>query len=207
MDTTKSTKSSFSIENILEQKSSNKNLTPLKVSTSSSNTNNNTSTLTQLPSPLDSTKSLPSPSMDNGVTSTSLTRTPDMEQYTAFKNLTLKTPTATNPSSTLPLQSPLLSHSTPNTAPVPPGLHFDPVYDPTASLFYQQVLNLQKSSAFLMPHFQAAAAAAAMANVSSAAARGTPSVYCEPYNQFMDCEGEWLMIHFNGGISNFELSH
>ncbi|KAM7363089.1 hematopoietically expressed homeobox [Cochliomyia hominivorax] len=193
MDTIKSSKSSFSIENILEQKT-NKNSSPLSVSTSS--TTNNT-TITQTSSPLETPKCLPSPFVDNGVTSTSVTRTPDMDQYTAFKNLTLKTPassTQLNPA-ILPLQSSVLNHSTPTTPAAAntamPALHFDPVYDPTASLFYQQVLNLQKRSAFLMPHFQAAAAAAAMANASSvatAAARGTPSVYCEPYNQFIDCE-------------------
>ncbi|XP_037827656.1 uncharacterized protein LOC119615725, partial [Lucilia sericata] len=175
MDTLKSNKSSFSIENILEQKTS-------------KDTNLNPATHIQIPSPSLTTTSLPSPNLDNTVTSTSLTRTPDFEQYTAFKNLTLKTANHNNNSpSSLTLASTLPQHA---TAAAAPALHYDHVYDPTASLFYQQVLNLQKNSAFLMPHFQAAAAAAAMANVSTAvAARGTPSVYCEPpYNQFMDCE-------------------
>ncbi|XP_065354807.1 hematopoietically-expressed homeobox protein hhex [Calliphora vicina] len=180
MDTIKSNKSSFSIENILEQKS-------LKNPPTIYNSN----THIQIPSPCHTTKSLPSPALDN-VTSSNLTHTPDLEQYTAFKNLTLKPPQAAvqnSPSSpSLTLQNTLLSHAA-STNSNAPALHFDHVYDPTASLFYQQVLNLQKSSAFLMPHFQAAAAAAAMANVSSAAAaRGNQSVYCEPYNQFMDCE-------------------
>ncbi|KAI8129668.1 Hematopoietically-expressed homeobox protein HHEX [Lucilia cuprina] len=180
MDTLKTNKSSFSIENILEQKTS-------------KDTNLNPTTHIQIPSPsLTTTTSLPSPNLDNTVTSTSLARTPDFEQYTAFKNLTLKTANNhninNNSPSSLTLASTLTQHAT--AAPAPTALHFDHVYDPTASLFYQKVLNLQKNSAFLMPHFQAAAAAAAMANVSTAvAARGTPSVYCEtPYNQFMDCE-------------------
>ncbi|XP_059217697.1 hematopoietically-expressed homeobox protein HHEX [Stomoxys calcitrans] len=173
MDNTKSTsnKSAFSIENILEQKSERKTppnkfvhheLSPLKVTT----------------------KPLTSPATTNAetvVTSTSsVSQTPDLEQYTAFKNLTLKNPESPSP-------HPAMSSPTAAVA----NLHFDHLYDPAASLFYQQVLNLQKSSAFLMPHFQAAAAAAAMANAAAASGvRGasTPSVYCEPYGQFMDCE-------------------
>ncbi|XP_053949978.1 homeobox protein Hox-B7-A [Anastrepha ludens] len=84
------------------------------------------------------------------------------EQY-AFKNLLLKTGHGAAGGSL--------------TAP-PGALRFEPLYDP-ASLLYQQVLNMQKSSALFMPHFQAAAAAGVLA----------PPVYCEQYNPFLECEG------------------
>ncbi|XP_075147870.1 hematopoietically expressed homeobox [Haematobia irritans] len=167
MDNNKSTnKSSFSIENILEQKSERKTpsnrfvhheLSPLKVATKSLNSPSSSS------------------NADTMVTSSSVSQTPDIEQYTAFKNLILKNPDSTALTSAL---------SSPTAATT--NLHFDHLYDPAASLFYQQVLNLQKSSAFLMPHFQAAM----LANAAASGVRGstTPSVYCEPYGQFMDCE-------------------
>ena len=183
MDTLKSNKSAFSIDNILEQKYTNK-LMPISVTTSLPMTDTSLATT----SPVYSAKTLPSPSNET-INSSNLTPKSDSKQYTAFKDLTLKTNSHSPVTSNTATSLPLLSHNSTNTAPAAPplpALHFDHVYDPTASLFYQQVLNLQKNSAFLMPHFQVAAAAAA-----AVAARGTPSVYCEtPYNQFMDCEGE-----------------
>ncbi|XP_017056882.1 hematopoietically-expressed homeobox protein Hhex [Drosophila ficusphila] len=64
----------------------------------------------------------------------------------------------------------------------PTSLRFNPIYPDPASLFYQQVLNLQKNPSLFMPHFQAAAVAAAAAV--------QPTGYCEQYSPFaMDCEG------------------
>ncbi|XP_073821362.1 hematopoietically expressed homeobox [Musca autumnalis] len=203
MDTTKSTNSkssAFSIENILEQKSEKKInvIKPLNVITKP--------IASSACSPVAGETHLASP------TSSNLSqKTPDIEQYTAFKNLTLKN---SDSQSTIPASPPttgmlpphlqtnqlLASHHpatmSPSSPSGPANLHYETLYDPAASLFYQQILNLQKNSAFLMPHFQAAAAAAAMANAAaasgmrSAAAPNTPSVYCDPaYGQFLDCEG------------------
>ncbi|XP_034115946.2 homeobox protein Hox-A7 [Drosophila albomicans] len=63
----------------------------------------------------------------------------------------------------------------------PTTLRFNPVYSDPASLFYQQMLNLQKNSSLFMPHFQAAAVAAAAA--------AQPAAYCDQYSPFLDCEG------------------
>ncbi|KAH8265627.1 hypothetical protein KR038_012051 [Drosophila bunnanda] len=71
-----------------------------------------------------------------------------------------------------------------DTSPVlaPTTLRFNPIYPDPASLFYQQVLNLQKNPSLFMPHFQAAAVAAAAAV--------QPTGYCDQYSPFaMDCEG------------------
>uniref|UniRef100_A0A1I8NK18 Uncharacterized protein n=1 Tax=Musca domestica TaxID=7370 RepID=A0A1I8NK18_MUSDO len=204
MDATKSinTKSSaFSIENILEQKSE-KKTAPVKLSS-----------LNVITKPIATTASAageihPVPPSVSPTNSSLSQKTPDLEQYTAFKNLTLKMPESpsqlpTSPNTMLPhlpanqLLTSLHPAATmsPSSPSGPANLHFEALYDPTASLFYQQILNLQKNSAFLMPHLQAAAAAAAMAN--AAAVNGvrsptatTPSVYCDPaYGQFLDCEG------------------
>lgn len=43
------------------------------------------------------------------------------------------------------------------------------------------MLNLQKNSSIFMPHFQAAAVAAAAA--------AQPATYCDQYSPFLDCEG------------------
>ncbi|XP_036323583.1 uncharacterized protein LOC118737255 [Rhagoletis pomonella] len=104
------------------------------------------------------------PTIANPIASASTTYStlPPNAQY-AFKHLLLKSDHAAAGG------SPLMAS--------PGALRFDPVYDP-ASLVYQQVLNMQKSSALFMPHFQAAATAAAL----------TPSGYCEQYNPFMECE-------------------
>lgn len=66
----------------------------------------------------------------------------------------------------------------------PTTLRFNPaaIYSDPASLFYQQMLNLQKNSSLFMPHFQAAAVAAAAA--------AQPAAYCDQYSPFMDCEGK-----------------
>lgn len=64
----------------------------------------------------------------------------------------------------------------------PTTVRFNPVYSDPASLFYQQMLNLQKNSSLFMPHFQAAAVAAAAA--------AQPAAYCDQYSPFLDCEGE-----------------
>lgn len=182
---TKSTnKSSFSIENILEQKSEIRTQPRLTGQYEQSAIN------VMTPKPLSS----PSSNAEIVSSSTTLAKTPDIEQYTAFKNLTVKNPPESSSATMLPhLQSQLMAPHPALSSPTAPGnLHFDHLYDPAASLFYQQVLSLQKSSAFLMPHFQAAAAAAAMANAANGVRGGAnPSaVYCEPYGQFMDCEGE-----------------
>ncbi|EDW38578.1 GL12681 [Drosophila persimilis] len=64
----------------------------------------------------------------------------------------------------------------------PTTLRFNPIYPDPASLFYQQMLNLQKNPSLFMPHFQAAAVAAAAA--------AQPTGYCDQYSPFaMDCEG------------------
>ncbi|XP_023159751.2 homeobox protein Hox-A7 [Drosophila hydei] len=63
----------------------------------------------------------------------------------------------------------------------PTTVRFNPVYSDPASLFYQQMLNLQKNSSLFMPHFQAAAVAAAAA--------AQPAAYCDQYSPFLDCEG------------------
>ncbi|XP_017492222.1 PREDICTED: uncharacterized protein LOC108380363, partial [Rhagoletis zephyria] len=103
------------------------------------------------------------PTIANPIASTTYSTTlPPNAQY-AFKHLLLNSDHAAAGG------SPLMAS--------PGALRFDPVYDP-ASLVYQQVLNMQKSSALFMPHFQAAATAAAL----------TPSAYCEQYNPFMECE-------------------
>lgn len=67
----------------------------------------------------------------------------------------------------------------------PTTLRFNPaaIYSDPASLFYQQMLNLQKNSSLFMPHFQAAAVAAAAA--------AQPAAYCDQYSPFMDCEGKY----------------
>ncbi|XP_061393355.1 hematopoietically-expressed homeobox protein HHEX [Musca vetustissima] len=190
--TTNSKSSAFSIENILEQKSEKKTplIKPLNVITKQIATSPATATGESYP--------LPSPTNSSSLSQ----KTPDLEQYSAFKNLTLKQPESPNTMLPQNLQTNQLlpAHHHPQlpapTSPSgPANLHFDSLYDPAASLFYQQILNLQKNSAFLMPHFQAAAAAAAMANAAAAngvrsAAANTPTVYCDPaYGQFLDCEG------------------
>ncbi|XP_064545353.1 hematopoietically-expressed homeobox protein hhex [Drosophila montana] len=74
-----------------------------------------------------------------------------------------------------------LEHGTGGTLLTPTTLRFNPVYTDPASLFYQQMLNLQKNSSLFMPHFQAAAVAAAAA--------AQPAAYCDQYSPFLDCEG------------------
>lgn len=71
----------------------------------------------------------------------------------------------------------------------PTTLRFNPaaIYSDPASLFYQQMLNLQKNSSLFMPHFQAAAVAAAAA--------AQPAAYCDQYSPFMDCEGNHINIY------------
>ncbi|XP_017874227.1 PREDICTED: hematopoietically-expressed homeobox protein Hhex [Drosophila arizonae] len=61
----------------------------------------------------------------------------------------------------------------------PSSVRLNPVYSDPASLFYQQMLNLQKNSPLFIPHFQAAALAAA----------AQPAAYCDQYSPFLDCEG------------------
>lgn len=79
----------------------------------------------------------------------------------------------------------------------PSSVRFNPVYSDPASLLYQQMLNLQKNSSLFMPHFQAAALAAA----------AQPAAYCDQYSPFLDCEGElwchtWRLIIRISLISN-----
>ncbi|XP_068152620.1 hematopoietically-expressed homeobox protein Hhex [Drosophila tropicalis] len=167
-------KSSFSIENILERKSSspNNNNTesavsikayphlslPRRVSachspTAVTTSSNNTST--------GSTSSAAS----SIATIYDLSREAMAAQY-AIKNLESTTAAAGT------LLSPTTLRFNPPT----------PMYPDPASLFYQQVLNLQKNPSLFMPHFQAAAVAAA------AAAQPTAG-YCDQYAPFLDCEG------------------
>ncbi|CAD6991122.1 unnamed protein product [Ceratitis capitata] len=103
------------------------------------------------------------PTITNPMHTTAFTTLPPEAQY-AFKNFLLKGGGHHDT-----VNGPLLSS--------PAALRFEPVYDP-ASLIYQQMLNMQKSSALFMPHFQAAAAAAAV----------SPTGYCEQYNPFLECE-------------------
>ncbi|ALC46866.1 CG7056 [Drosophila busckii] len=76
-----------------------------------------------------------------------------------------------------------LKNLEPSTATLlsPTSLRFNTLYSDPASLFYQQMLNLQKNSTLFMPHFQAAAVAAAAA--------AQPTAYCDQYSPFLDCEG------------------
>lgn len=171
-----SNKSSFSIANILEHKMlstppaahSNghkiEHLQPLaKMISATSTAISNTSTNT-LAHTLQSRIGEPmSPTIANPIATTAYSTLTSDAQY-AFKNLLLKSDYGAG-------GPPLL--------PTPGALRFEPVYDP-ATLIYQQMLNMQKNSALFMPHFQAAAAAAAV----------TPSGYCDQYNPFLECEGE-----------------
>ncbi|KAH8295414.1 hypothetical protein KR018_010952 [Drosophila ironensis] len=68
-----------------------------------------------------------------------------------------------------------------STVLAPTTLRFNPIYPDPASIFYQQMLNMQKNPSIFMPHFQAAVAAAAAVQ---------PTAYCDQYSPFaMDCEG------------------
>ncbi|KAH8358428.1 hypothetical protein KR093_000214 [Drosophila rubida] len=156
----KAGKSSFSIDNILEHKSQASE--PKRQATQSQSQLQSQSQSQSSPA-----MSSSSPSLGTGTafasTSTSpsiydLSREAVAAQY-ALKNLE-------------PSSGTLLSPTT---------LRFNPVYSDPASLFYQQMLNLQKNPSLFMPHFQAAAVAAAAAAL--------PAAYCDQYSPFLDCEG------------------
>ncbi|KAM8704366.1 hypothetical protein ACLKA7_008900 [Drosophila subpalustris] len=151
-NTLKANKSSFSIDNILEHKSQANDTKRLQTQSQSSPGMSNSSPSLGLGTTAFASTSS-SPSIYD------LSREAVAAQY-ALKNLETSSGT-------------LLSPTT---------LRFNPVYSDPASLFYQQMLNLQKNSSLFMPHFQAAAVAAAAA--------AQPAAYCDQYSPFLDCEGE-----------------
>ncbi|XP_067615153.1 hematopoietically-expressed homeobox protein HHEX [Eurosta solidaginis] len=175
-------KTSFSIENILEDKPHSGRASNTKSGAPQNNGKctkpNDLSRLTKAYNsitsfPATSTHSIPprvqshadenAPQpIANPISSTAYTTLSADGQY-HFKKLLLKTD---HGSIGIPLMT------TPDT------LHFDPDYEPT-SLLYQKMLNMQKNSALFMPHFQAAAAAAAVA----------PTGFCEQYSPFLECDG------------------
>ncbi|XP_030374268.1 hematopoietically-expressed homeobox protein Hhex [Scaptodrosophila lebanonensis] len=153
MEATKSSKSLFSIDNILEHKTQTSTREAVKLVTHSVST------------PPQSPASLSSNSPANNVAPISTSYELSHADVAASSQFSLKN---LEPSAAATLLSPTT-------------LRFNPVYPDPASLFYQQVLNLQKNTSLFMPHFQAAAVAAAAA--------ATPSAYCDQYSPFMDCEG------------------
>lgn len=152
-NTIKASKSSFSIDNILEH----------KTQSSDSVTHKRHSVLPPQSSPVPATAFSPAALTNNAIYD--LSREAMAASQYALKNLE---PTSAAATATL---------LTPTT------LRFNPaaIYSDPASLFYQQMLNLQKNSSLFMPHFQAAAVAAAAA--------AQPAAYCDQYSPFMDCEG------------------
>lgn len=157
-NTIKASKSSFSIDNILEHKTqSSDSIIPKRHSV-----------LPPQSSPVPATAFSPATPTSNTTPSAAiydLSREAMAASQYALKNLE---PTSAAATATL---------LTPTT------LRFNPaaIYSDPASLFYQQMLNLQKNSSLFMPHFQAAAVAAAAA--------AQPAAYCDQYSPFMDCEG------------------
>ncbi|EDV93432.1 homeobox protein Hox-A7 [Drosophila grimshawi] len=151
-NTIKANKSAFSIDNILEHK------TQISEATKKPQTQTQTQSQSQ---------SSPGPGPVTAFTPTSstspasiydLSRDAVAAQY-ALKNLEQSAGTLLTPTT----------------------MRFSPVYSDPASLFYQQMLNLQKNSSHFMTHFQAAAVAAAAA--------AQPAAYCDQYSPFLDCEG------------------
>ncbi|XP_052859313.1 hematopoietically-expressed homeobox protein HHEX isoform X2 [Drosophila gunungcola] len=161
---TKSSKAAFSIENILEQKTRTTTRspaceTPHRTQSRRGSSQSPVAGAAGIPSP--PALAMPKASLATSSASTSniydLSREAAATQY-ALKNLDSSTVLA------------------------PTSLRFNPIYPDPASLFYQQVLNLQKNPSLFMPHFQAAAVAAAAAV--------QPTAYCDQYSPFaMDCEG------------------
>ncbi|XP_022209863.2 hematopoietically-expressed homeobox protein HHEX [Drosophila obscura] len=164
---TKSSKSSFSIDNILDRRTR----TSHSPTATEATTNRTQSRRSSPHSPVAATSvlSMPKatmatatataspPNTATGVSIYDLSREAVAAQY-ALKNLE---------------SSQVLSPTT---------LRFNPIYPDPASLFYQQMLHLQKNPSLFMPHFQAAAVAAAAA--------AQPTGYCDQYSPFaMDCEG------------------
>ncbi|KAH8326427.1 hypothetical protein KR067_007363 [Drosophila pandora] len=168
--TTKSSKAAFSIENILEQKTRTvqspavdpvSRIPSRRGSSQSPVTGTTVSSASAIVLPKATMAISSSPTSSTTSASASniydLSREAVAAQY-ALKNLE---------------SSPVLAPTT---------LRFNPIYPDPASLFYQQVLNLQKNPSLFMPHFQAAAVAAAAAV--------QPTAYCDQYSPFaMDCEG------------------
>ncbi|XP_037942647.1 hematopoietically-expressed homeobox protein Hhex [Teleopsis dalmanni] len=156
----KGSKSAFSIDNILDQK--------VTVQKSYTEPSSKEPTLAKVPviTPRTYEQGLSTSSSHVAVPKAiAAISSVDAAAYNMLKNLSFKNEHSNNSSSLL--------------SPAATLQRFDPVvYDP-ASLFYQQVLNLQKNSALFMPHFQAAAAAASL----------TPSAYCDQYNPFLECDG------------------
>lgn len=157
MASSKANKSSFSIDNILEH----------KTQSSSDSVSKRHQILPPQSSPMPATAF-------TTATPTSSTAIYDLSREYALKNLD---PSVTSPAASAAAAATLLTPTT---------LRFNPaaIYSDPASLFYQQMLNLQKNSSLFMPHFQAAAVAAAAA--------AQPAAYCDQYSPFMDCEGNYI---------------
>lgn len=160
---TKASKAAFSIENILEQKTRTARSPPVESLHRSQSSRGSSQSPVGPPQPaVAMPKALASTTTPTATSATNiydLSREAVAAQY-ALKNLDT---------------SPVLAPTT---------LRFNPIYPDPASLFYQQVLNLQKNPSLFMPHFQAAAVAAAAAV--------QPTGYCDQYSPFaMDCEGEF----------------
>ncbi|XP_033166992.1 hematopoietically-expressed homeobox protein Hhex [Drosophila mauritiana] len=155
---TKSSKAAFSIENILEQKSSSHRSQSRRGSSQSPVAG--TAGIASPPA-----LAMPKASLATGSSSSpsSATNIFDLSREAAAAQYAMKS-----------MES--------GAVLAPTSLRFNPIYPDPASLFYQQVLQLQKNPSLFMPHFQAAAVAAAAAV--------QPTAYCDQYSPFsMECEG------------------
>ncbi|KAH8276769.1 hypothetical protein KR026_000481 [Drosophila bipectinata] len=170
--TTKSGKAAFSIENILEQKTRTvqspavdpaSRLQSRRGSSQSPVTGSTVSSASAVALPKATMAISSSPTSSTTSASASVSNIYDLSREAVAAQYALKNLES----------SPVLAPTT---------LRFNPIYPDPASLFYQQVLNLQKNPSLFMPHFQAAAVAAAAAV--------QPAAYCDQYSPFaMDCEG------------------
>ncbi|XP_043656739.1 hematopoietically-expressed homeobox protein hhex [Drosophila teissieri] len=160
---TKSSKAAFSIENILEQKTSSHRSQSRRGSSQSP-----VAGTAGIPSP--PALAMPKASLATG--SSSAGPTPSPSSTTNIFDLSREAAAAQYAMKSMDSSAVL----------APTSLRFNPIYPDPASLFYQQVLQLQKNPSLFMPHFQAAAVAAAAAV--------QPTAYCDQYSPFtMDCEG------------------
>ncbi|XP_017008242.2 hematopoietically-expressed homeobox protein HHEX [Drosophila takahashii] len=158
---TKSGKAAFSIENILEQKTRTAIETPHRSQSRRGSAQSPGAGTTGIPSP--PALAIPKASLATSSSSASTSNIYDLSREAAAAQYALKNMDS-------------------STVLAPTSLRFNPIYPDPASLFYQQVLNLQKNPSLFMPHFQAAAVAAAAAV--------QPTGYCDQYSPFaMDCEG------------------
>lgn len=165
---TKSSKAAFSIENILEQKSSSHRSQSRRGSSQSP-----VAGTAGIASP--HALAMPKASLATG--SSSAAPTPSPSSATNIYDLSREAAAVQYAMKSMDSSAVL----------APTSLRFNPIYPDPASLFYQQVLQLQKNPSLFMPHFQAAAVAAAAAV--------QPTAYCDQYSPFtMDCEGEYFRI-------------